>query len=87
MTRSDSRHSHLPANLPPRGLSREAAAEYIGVSPRKFDELVAAARVAKPIHVDGRRIWDRHALDRGFDQSFDALGGDAKHVNEWNDGA
>lgn len=32
------RPSTLPLSLPPRGLAREAAAEFIGVSPSKFDE-------------------------------------------------
>jgi len=70
---------HLPANLPPRGLSREAAAEYLGIGTTKFDEMVADGRMPKPIHVDGRRIWDRRALD----QSFDALG-TSEGVNPWD---
>jgi hypothetical protein len=81
MTRRD---CHMPANLPPRGLCREDAASYVGVSARKFDELVHDGRMPKPIHVDGRRIWDRRALD----QSFDALGGNAEDVDhQWDDGA
>jgi hypothetical protein len=77
------RTSRLPSNLPPRGLCREAAAEYIGVSPRKFDELVADGRVSRPIKIDGRSIWDRKRLD----QNLDALGGNAEDVDQWKDGA
>jgi predicted DNA-binding transcriptional regulator AlpA len=51
----------------PRGINREDAARYIGVSPRKFDELVADGRMPKPRRVDGRVIWDRVALDVYFD--------------------
>ena len=72
----------LPANLPPRGLSRAAAAQYVGISATKFDELVASERMPKPLRVDGRRIWDRRALDR----AFEALGGEATiEKNEWDD--
>jgi hypothetical protein len=74
---------HLPPKLPPRGLGREDSAAYVGVSPRKFDALVADGRMPQPIHVDGRRIWDRRMLD----ESFDALGGNAKDVDPWEDGA
>jgi excisionase family DNA binding protein len=56
----------LPVGLPPRGLSREQAAEYVGVSPTKFDELVADGRMPGPKRVDGRVIWDRLQLDMAF---------------------
>ena len=56
----------LPLSLPPRGLSREIAAAYIGVSPSKFDELVRDGRMPKPKSVDARRIWDRHKVDAAF---------------------
>lgn len=51
----------------PRGLNREEAAGYVGVSPRKFDELTGDGRMPKPRRVDGRVIWDRVALDVYFD--------------------
>jgi predicted DNA-binding transcriptional regulator AlpA len=51
---------------PPRGLSREEAARYIGVGTTKFDELVSDGRMPKPKRIDGRRIWDRLALDLAF---------------------
>jgi hypothetical protein len=74
------RHDALPPNLPPRGLCRAAAAQYIGISAAKFDELVRDGRVPKPIVVDSRRLWDRRGLDRFFDEH---KGGDAEH-NEWD---
>jgi hypothetical protein len=70
--------SHPP--IEPRGLCREHAAAFVGVGTTKFDDLVADGRMPKPLHVDGRRIWDRRALD----QSFDALG-ESESVNPWDE--
>jgi predicted DNA-binding transcriptional regulator AlpA len=55
-----------PISYPPRGLSREEAARYIGVGTTKFDELVGDGRMPKPKRLDGRTIWDRVALDLAF---------------------
>ena len=41
------RPSVLPANLPPRLLTREEAAEYMRISPRLFDRAVADKMVPK----------------------------------------
>jgi len=54
-------------SLPPRGLSRVMAASYLNLSPGKFDQLVADGRMPPPKRVDGRKIWDRLALDAAFD--------------------
>lgn len=62
----NTRKNPLPASLPPRGLSRVYAAAYIGVSPSKFDEMVADERMPRPIHIDGRRVWDRVKIDEAF---------------------
>lgn len=51
---------------PPRGLSREEAARYIGIGTTKFDEMVADRRMPRPKRVDGRVLWDRIALDMAF---------------------
>jgi hypothetical protein len=53
--------------IPRRGLSRDEAAMYIGVSPRKFDELVHDGRMPGPKRIDRRLIWDRYAIDLAFD--------------------
>lgn len=55
-----------PLSYAPRGLSREEAARYIGISATKFDELVATRRMPKPKRIDGRTVWDRLALDAAF---------------------
>jgi hypothetical protein len=56
----------LPTSLPPRGLSREIASQYIGVSVSKFDEMVTDGRMPSPKRIDARKVWDRDALDRAF---------------------
>lgn len=53
-------------SYPPRGMSREEAARYVGVGTTKFDEMVADRRMPKPKRIDGRVVWDRIALDLAF---------------------
>lgn len=57
---------------PPRGLSREEAARYIGVGTTKFDEMVKDGRMPKPKRVDGRTVWDRVRLDIAFNDLPDS---------------
>ncbi len=79
ITLDPQRTSSLPASLPPRGLRREQAAEYIGVGATKFDEMVADGRMPRPKRIDGRTVWDRMQLDA----AFTAL--DSATRNEWDD--
>lgn len=51
---------------PPRGLSRDEAARYVGIGPTLFDELVAAGRMPRPVRVGKRAIWDRLKIDAAF---------------------
>lgn len=53
-------------SYPPRGLSREEAARYIGIGCSKFDELVKDGRMPRPKRLDGRVVWDRVSLDIAF---------------------
>lgn len=73
----------LPPNLPPRGLSREEAAEYLGISVSKLDEGVAAGAIPAP-ETGGpfgrRKVFDRMKLDRVFDE-----GAPTNEANEWDD--
>jgi len=50
----------------PLGLSREESAWYVGISPSKFDQLVADGRMPAPRMLDGRRVWNRHDLELSF---------------------
>ena len=58
--------SLLPWSLPPRGLSRVVAAEYVGVSPLLFDRLIKEGVMPKPKRIHTRVLWDRLALDAAF---------------------
>jgi predicted DNA-binding transcriptional regulator AlpA len=53
-------------SLAPRGLSREQAAAYIGVSPSLFDTLVKDGRMPPPKRINARTIWDRIQIDAAF---------------------
>lgn len=64
----------------PRGLARSEAADYIGVSPAKFDEMVADKRMPGPKLIDSRRVWDVKALDAAFDALPSKEG-----TNPWDD--
>lgn len=83
--------AHLPrtrgireATQPRRGLSREEAAIYMGISPTKFDEGVAEGWLPKP-RTGGiwgsRTVWDLKALDRAWDSPLDRDG-----RNPWDGG-
>lgn len=51
----------------PRGLRREAAADWVGMSPSKFDELVREGLFHRGKKVRGCRVWDRYLLDIEFE--------------------
>lgn len=58
----------LPANLPPRLVTRIAAAAYVGLSPNTFDQLVGSGRMPKPRQISEVRIaWDVRELDAAVD--------------------
>jgi predicted DNA-binding transcriptional regulator AlpA len=57
---------HDAISYPPRGLSREEAARYVGVSPALFDEMVNDGRMPQPREINARRVWDRAELDIHF---------------------
>jgi predicted DNA-binding transcriptional regulator AlpA len=66
--------------VPRRGLSRDEAAMYIGISAGKFDELVADGRMPGPIKIDSRKIWDIRSLDL----AFEALPRENPMPNSWD---
>ncbi len=57
-----------PLSYPPRGMSRDEAARYVGVSATKFDDLVADGRMPPPKRIDGRVVWDRLRLEAAFSE-------------------
>lgn len=78
MARADS----LPLSLPPRGLDRVRAAQYVGISVGKFDEMVADKRMPSPKRIDSRKVWDKMALDTAFEELPDD---DTAKPNEWDE--
>jgi predicted DNA-binding transcriptional regulator AlpA len=53
--------------VPRRGLRREDAARYVGISTTKFDECVKDGRMPKPFRIDARVIWDLRRPDAAID--------------------
>lgn len=74
------RHNYLPP-LTRRGLHRDESAAYVGISPSKFDEMIADGRMPKPKQIDGRKVWDVRALDSAFDD----LPGDGESCHDVGD--
>ena len=54
-------------NLPRRGLSREEAAMYLGISGSTFDEMRSTGQIERPRLIKGRKLWDIRDLDMAFD--------------------
>ena len=58
----------LPPNLPPRLISREAAAAYVSLSPNTFDTMVEEGWMPRPRRLgDRRKAWDVRDLDSAVD--------------------
>ena len=59
----------LPPSLPPRLVTREVAAAYVGVSPNTFDELEGRGLMPKARVIPGlrRKLHDLRELDIAVD--------------------
>jgi hypothetical protein len=55
------------AALPRRGLSRDEAAIYLGISASTFDELRSTGKIDPPRLIKGRKLWDIRELDMAFE--------------------
>lgn len=66
--------------IPRRGLSRDEAAMYVGISAGKFDEMIKDGRMPEPRLIDQRKVWDVRSLDLAFD---DLPCQNAKPGNSW----
>ncbi|MBY2906076.1 hypothetical protein [Rhizobium leguminosarum] len=77
----------LPYGMIPRGLSRVAAAAYVGIGATLFDHMVGQGAMPCPRKAGGRILWDRCELD----EAFEALPrDDTRHLpaiadNPWDD--
>ena len=71
MPRSAQKLVELPTQRlevnPRRGLRREDAARYVGISTAKFDECVRDGRMPKPFRIDACVIRDLRRLDATID--------------------
>ena len=63
----------------PRVLSRSRAAEYVGCSPRKFDQMILDGLMPAPRMIGTKKIWDRVELDEAFEELPREIEGD-----EWD---
>jgi excisionase family DNA binding protein len=79
------KHARLLPLPEKRGLSRVQAAEYVGVSPSTFDELVASGRMPRPRTVKSRIIWDRWELDEAFETLPHKDGPSPDRSEAWSD--
>jgi predicted DNA-binding transcriptional regulator AlpA len=62
------RQSALPPTLPPRLLTRDAAAAYVCLSPNSFDVMVKDGRMPRPRRLGPARLaWDLRELDAAVD--------------------
>ncbi|MBB6224599.1 hypothetical protein [Rhizobium leguminosarum] len=79
--------NRLPFGMTPRGLSRVAAAAYVGVGATLFDQMVGQGAMPCPRKAGGRILWDRCELD----DAFEALPRDdtrlpsVQTANPWDD--
>ena len=68
------------ATGPRRGLRRHEAANYLGVSPSLFDQLIIEKRMPRPIKMRSCSVWDVRQLD----EAFDSMTGDDIADNSWD---
>jgi hypothetical protein len=77
------RVSSLPPSLPPIAVDRVKAAEMVGVSTSKFEQMVADGRMPKPRIIDARRLWGVEEVRTAF-YALPILGEDDE-PNEWDE--
>ena len=59
------KYSAIPA-FERAGMSRVEAAEYIGVSPTLFDQMVADGRMTRPKMINSRKVWLRAEIEKAL---------------------
>jgi len=57
-------YTPTPAKL---GYRKPDAAEFLGLSVSKFDEMVKDGRLPQPFSIDGCKVWDVYDLDAAFE--------------------
>ena len=51
---------------PPRGMSRQEAARYIGVHAAYFDTLIQQGRMPRAMQIGAHEVWDRIKIESAF---------------------
>ena len=79
----------LPLNLPPLGLTLEAVAAFVGISPNKYSDLIRRGLMPRARLLDGRRVHDREAAHAAF-KRLPMVGdtgstGDKRQTSTWED--
>ncbi len=64
-------------------MSRVEAADYIGVSPTKFDEMVKDSRMPQPKLINSKKLWSRVKIEQAFAELPEA--GQTLPDNPWSD--
>ena len=72
----------MPQSRWPRGMQRQQAADYLGISASWLDQLVSKSLLPQPRQLNKRLIWDREELDRAFEELPHR--GDDAPGNEWD---
>jgi predicted DNA-binding transcriptional regulator AlpA len=66
--KSENFRGNKPTYCEKRGLNRQQAANYIGISPSMFDELIKEGVLPQPVRLKSRVLWDIRRLDEAFDE-------------------
>lgn len=72
---------HIRLGIVPRGLTREDAAEYCGVTAWTLDKYVQRGLLPGPM--PGTKRWDRKALDIALDQLSNIAAPSAPKAGRW----
>lgn len=67
---------------PRRGLSRDEAAMYCGVSVGTFNDLLSQGKMPGPWRIGARKVWDIRAIDLALDSLARE---DASGKSSWED--
>jgi len=60
------------------------AADYIGCSPRMFDNMVKSGSMPSPRLIGTKKVWDTRELDEFF-ENLPRLEADNDNFNEWDE--
>jgi predicted DNA-binding transcriptional regulator AlpA len=72
---------------PPRGLSREEAARWVGISASLFDQMVKDGRMPGPKLINSRVVWDRFRVDQAFHDLPEKAPKDDAAGDDWSTAA